>query len=640
MKLLPSVVTLSFAAAVTAQGGVNVENGTTAPRNGSSNEIPASTAIIIQSPLPTTTVNAADPSPIVATGTAPAVASPATTTALVATNSPSPSPTVLPGGYPAPESSFQTTASGPVTVLAMPYLVDKVAVAYQKTYDTTPAINISHSFVPDQLEDDAYVQKIRKDCDAKVGNYDVVLINSAFLGSLGDCFLDVSGWDRRNSDGFVDRIWWMNTVDNRLVALPVSSDYGVMFYNQDILEAAEQDFPPLSMDEFEESALEAIRILRMSEKADVIGLTSQLNGEALTIAAAEWLYGQGRTSLIDIEGNVMIATNNAAKIIDRVASWSEKGIIDLQELEIPKAGMDQGEASMDRFINGKAIFMRHWSSSIKTLQAMNLPFKWGVGPIVGTRRGQGAGAHSGVSVGVYRYSKNPSAAVKVAFWLSSVEYQKTLLTKQKLFFIPTRAQLLMDSQVCEELSVDLCQLFAMTTPALRPTAFAGKNYRNVTNFISSAIYDILTGGTSIKNGLESLDVKVRNELKIALANSTINIGTQVPVSGKKEPIHVEVQLSGLVLVIVVTTTVVILLRKRYSENKKKKEVDGNGAFQVLEDKEGDDEEKGEMTQVIRDEKPPLVEISKKKAHQAQDTPTAIQSVSDLGVEKSERASFL
>ncbi|KAI8851369.1 hypothetical protein BC829DRAFT_415359 [Chytridium lagenaria] len=589
----------------------------------------------------------ASPTPVGSNLASPApVASPdqdaVTTTVLILTTTSSPTPTVLPGGYPAPDPTFQNTATGRVNILAMPYLIDPKALAYQKTFDATPPINISHTLVADAVEDDAYVQRILKDCEAKTGDYDVVVLNTAFLGPLGDCFLDLSGWDRRNADGFVDRITWMNTVNERLVGLPLYSDYGVMFYNQEVLELANLDFPPLSMDEFEETAMAAVEFLRMSEKANVKGLTTQLEGEALTIATAEWLYGQSRTSIVDIDGNVGLATNQAASILNRVFTWSEQGILDLEELEYPKAGFTQLEVSIDKFIEGKAVFMRHWSSAIQTLRQKNLPFKWGVGPVVGTRRGQGVGALSGASVGVYRYSKNPSAAVKTAFWLTSVEYQKALLTKLKLFFIPTRSQLLIDSQVCQELTVDLCQIFAMNTPALRPTAFAGRKYRNVTNIISSTVKEIILGGKSVKNGLEAVDAQVRTELGISLSNNSIIIGPTAPVTGRKNPTHVEVQLSGLILVIIVTTTVVILLRNGYLQ-RKKNVADAHGFQKLEDDHEGGDEEKGEMKQISKEDRELSTDVKEKEFKSDAgiiQSSANIESVSDLGVDRSERAAFL
>ncbi|KAJ3111426.1 serine/threonine protein kinase, CMGC group [Phlyctochytrium bullatum] len=542
----------------------------------------------------------------------------------------------LPGGYPAPDTTYQTTASGGVTILSMPYLVEPQAVSFQKVSEGLPTINISHIFVPDAMSDEEYVDKIRKDCEAKFAGYDVVITNTAFLGPLGDCFLDLAPWDKKSSDGFVDRINWMNTVNGRLVGLQMSIDYGVMFYNQDMLVAAEQDYPPLSFDEFEESALAVLQYLRMAEKQDVVGLTTQLNGEGLTIATAEWLYGQERTALIDINGKLQIATNPAAAVLSKIVKWEDQNILDLDELQLPEPPLTQDDVSIQRFSDGKAVFMRGWSSFIPILRKKKLDFNWGVGPVIGTRRGQGVGALSGTSASVYRFTKNPNAAVKVAYWLSGVEYQKTLLTKQKLFFIPSRPQLMLDAQVCEIISVDLCQLFAMNTPALRPTAFAGKLYNNVTAAISDSVTKVLTGTQTVKSGLESLDAKIRTVLGLGAGNSTIDLGgaTILPGPGRKNPTHVEVQLSGLVFVIFITSTVVVLLRHRYKPNKKT--IDGNGAFEKLDDKAGDKDATLEIQATAKDSDG--AEKEKKGKEKVTSEGDSSISVSDL--EKGERSTFI
>ncbi|KAJ3097336.1 hypothetical protein HDU97_004947 [Phlyctochytrium planicorne] len=633
--MLKLVVLLSLLAV--AQGLVvntpnNSNNGTTpipASSNSTTPDVHNNTNATTPNPSPP--LNHTEPSP------SPIVQSRPSTTSTLILSTPSP----LPGGYPAPDSTFQTTSTGPINILTLPYLQNPQAIAYQKTFDTTPPINISHTILPDDVSDETYVDKIQKDCEEKRGDYDVVVLNTPLAGRLGDCFLDLSGWDKKNPDGFVDRIGWMNTVDGRLVTLPISSDYGVMFYNQDILDASGQDYPPMSIDEFEDTASAAITYLRQNEISGVTGLTTQLSGESLTISTAEWFYGQNRNALIDIDGTVKIATNPAASILERVATWSDQGILDLAELSTPEETSD--EESIQKFLSGKAIFMRHWTSTIPRIEKEKVPFKWGVGPIGGSRRGQGVGALGGVSVGVYRYTKNPSAAAKVAFWLSSVEYQKTLLTKYKLFFVPTRSQLLLDSQVCEILTIDYCQLFALTTPSLRPTGFAGKSYKNVTGMIQKSITKILTGGTTIKSSLESLDVQVRTELNIALANSTINDpGSTVLVPQKKAPTHVEIQLSGLVMVIMVTTTVVVLLRQRFKPAASKNVGDGNGQFQKLDDKDNFVEkgDAGEMKEVKKEEKPKGKKPGVNTTFVLEASTPGIESVTDLGGDKSERATFI
>ncbi|KAJ3099824.1 hypothetical protein HDU97_002750 [Phlyctochytrium planicorne] len=617
--MLKLVVLLSLLAV--AQGQVvntpNNSNNGTAPIPESSNSTSQNVHnnTNATAPIPSPSLNNTDASP------SPILQSRPATTATLILSTPSP----LSGGYPAPDSTFQTTSTGPINILTLPYLQNPQAIAYQRTFDATPPINISHTILPDDLSDEIYVQKIQKDCEEKRGDYDVVVLNTPLAGRLGDCFLDLSGWDKKNPDGFVDRIGWMSTVGGRL-------DYGVMFYNQDILDAAGQDYPPMSIDEFEDTASAAVTYLRQNEISGIIGLTTQLS---------EWLYGQNRNALIDIDGTVKIATNPAASIMERVAAWSDQGILDLAELSTPEETSD--EESIQKFLSGKAIFMRHWTSTIPRIEKENVPFKWGVGPIGGSRRGQGVGALGGVSVGVYRYTKNPSAAAKVAFWLSSVEYQKTLLTKYKLFFVPTRSQLLLDSQVCQVLTIDYCQLFALTTPSLRPTGFAGKSYQNVTSMIQKSITKILTGGTTIKSSLESLDVQVRTELNIDLADSTINDpGSTILVPQKKAPTHVEIQLSGLVMVIIVTTTVVVLLRQRFKPAASKNVGDGNGQFQKLNDKETDVEKgaAGEMKQVKKEEKPKGKKPGVNTTFVLEASTPGIESVTDLGGDKSERATFI
>lgn len=157
-------------------------------------------------------------------------------------------------------------------------------------------------------------------------------------------------------------------------------------------------------------------------------------GEGLTAALVEWLGNN--SAIIDSKGNVTMDNIKVAKILSTLSRWENKQIINSEKL-----GKSDDEDAYTDFWQGNSIFLRHWSTSIFRLQNDPPSFKWGVIPIPTTDPKRKVGAFNGISLGVSKYAKNSLAAVKVINWMTSQDFQKTLVTKAPYPIIPTYSSL-------------------------------------------------------------------------------------------------------------------------------------------------------------------------------------------------------
>ncbi|KAJ3171902.1 hypothetical protein HK101_011202 [Irineochytrium annulatum] len=560
-----------------------------------------------------------------------------------------PLPKTIAGGYPYPDPYYNTTATGPVTILYLSSQTSANLDALHNGFVANPPIRIDHRvFSPDEGYD-VYVRQVLDACHEGIsGMFDVVMVDAAYTGVLGDCLLDLQGWDKTIGTGFQQDVLNNSVVNGRLVSLPTASDYGVLYYNQDMLDRSNQAYPPTCYDDIEASAISALQSERTVENFDVSGVAGQYYGESLTATAAEWLYGANRSAFLTPDGsNVTVATNDVAEVLSRIAAWTNAFIIDPNDVGAPADGSTPEAASLEKFANGKAVYLRHWSSAYHTLAKMNLPFEWGVGPVVGTDANMTVGAAGGWSAGVYKYSQNPGAAVKVAKWLASPQYQKTVITQLHDHIVPTRPSLFTDTDICSELSHQLCGVIAKTTPAIRPAAITAGLYLNVSAAISQSMIDMLSGTYSIVNGLGNLDTQLRHILNIRAVDdvtSGISVDDTQVIVGKKNPGNLQLQVMGLFFVIGVTAVVFVLIRKRYLAAQQGRDVNNSpNEFQHLEEN-GADPEKGEMAEVEIDNDDMGETVGKKfglASHGAPKGKFSIGTDSEMsGIDKTEKADFI
>ncbi|ORY38827.1 periplasmic binding protein-like II [Rhizoclosmatium globosum] len=421
-----------------------------------------------------------------------------------------------------------------------------------------------------------YLNQLRSACDQGLTDaFDVVMLEATVLGEFADCLVDLSAWDAKMTDGFATQVIANSYVNKRLVSLPTEVDFGVMFFNNDVLEKYSSGGPPTNFDEIESKSDAVLRAMRAVDNYGFSGFTGQLR-EYLTAQVAEWLAGYNKSMIVDTKtGLVAIETNSAARVINRVSTWTGINIIDPSDFTLDAAplyltpsqidNLIDLDASLARFVNERSLFLRHWASTYYVLLKNSISFGWGVGPVVGWDASQNVGALGGWGVGVFKYSDNPAAAVKVASWLASNQMQRGAITTDKIKKIPSRTNLYNDKDVCKVLDQDICDLARNVQFAIRPSSLVGRHYANVTKMISSQMATFFLTPETIVEALTQLSIDLHTELGQPRTGGAININPPAP--GKTVPSHMQIQLMGLCGVILVSCTVIYLTkRKQIDEN--------------------------------------------------------------------------
>ncbi|KAJ3024920.1 UNVERIFIED_CONTAM: hypothetical protein HDU68_007657 [Siphonaria sp. JEL0065] len=489
-------------------------------------------------------------------------------------------------GFPVPDPTYNTTSSGPVTILMLYDQVNSIHGQYitksARSFTSTPLNNNGNLKIeikpfPQGNDYHTYLDQVRSACDQKITNlFDVVMLEATVLGELADCLVDLSAWDPKMADGFAPAILANSYVDKRLVSLPTEADFGVLYFNADVMAKYTTEGAPTNFDELETKATAVIKALRAGDNYAFSGYTGQFTDDYFTAQITEWMYGCNNSVIINpTTGQVAIETTAVARVINRVSTWTANNIIDPNDFQLPATPLFLTPSQMDslldtdpslqKFVDGKALFLRHWSSTFQLLLKTQVDFGWGVAPVIGWNNGVNVGTLGGWGVGVYKYSDNPAGAVKVASWLASTSMQRGAIVSGGVKFAPTRSDLYNDATVCGTIGPDLCDIYKTITPAVRPSSLVGHHYRNVSKIISDEMTTFFLTPETIVEALTNVGIALAKELNQTRSNSTIDIDPPAP--GKKIPSHVQVQLLGLCAVILITCSAVYMVKRRQIDDK-------------------------------------------------------------------------
>jgi hypothetical protein len=254
-------------------------------------------------------------------------------------------------------------------------------------------------------------------------------------------------------------------------------------------------------------------------------------------------------------------------VLSRVAAWTDSNIIDPKDIGPNPQGLDGVDPysyALEKFLTEQSVFWKGWASSVPSVQNRNPRFTWGAQPVFAIDYDKSVGAVGGWGIGVYRYSDNPNAAVKLAKYLTNPDVQKARVLQYNLKALPTQKELLNDPNLCSKLGTDsfgthFCQIYAESTPTVRPVGVVGKKYRTASKNISDTMLDVFQG-TYIVTALTDLEKKLQRGLNTTLSNSTID--TKVITDKPKNSVsHLTEQVGGLFFIIFVTGLVVVLVKR-------------------------------------------------------------------------------
>ncbi|MFK0273929.1 ABC transporter substrate-binding protein [Ensifer sp. NPDC090286] len=336
------------------------------------------------------------------------------------------------------------------------------------------------------------------------GNKDVDVYQTdvVWAPQLADQFVDLTEAAKDVVGQHFPSIIASQTVNGRLVALPVFTDAPALFYRKDLLEKYGKT-PPKTWDELAATAKEIQEKERAAGQADLWGYVFQGNAyEGLTCNALEWVKSSGGGQIVEPDGTISINNEKAAAAIDRIKGWvgtiSPQGVLAYQE-----------EESRGVWQTGNSVFMRNWpyAYALGNGDDSAVKGKFAVAPLpTATDGDQPSSTLGGWNVAVSKYSDDQEAAIALAKFLSSAEVQKRRAIE--LSNLPTVAALYDDADVAkaQPFMPAWKPIFESAVP--RPSAVTKVKYNEVSAKFWNAVHNSLSGNGTAAENLELLEIEL------------------------------------------------------------------------------------------------------------------------------------
>ncbi len=335
---------------------------------------------------------------------------------------------------------------------------------------------------------------------------DVYMVDVIWAPQLADHFLPLNDAAADIVKDHFPSIIESQTVDGKLVALPLFTDAPALYYRKDLLEKHGEKVPA-TWEELTATAKKVQDAERAEGKADMWGFVWQGNAyEGLTCNALEWIKSNGGGQIVEPDGTISVNNENAAKAIELAASWvntiSPGGVLAYTE-----------EEARGVWQTGNAVFMRNWPYAFSLGNGADsaIAGKFDVAPLPsGGGDNKSAATLGGWNVAVSRYSPNPDAATALVKYMASPAFQKqNAILGSKL---PTIISLYDDADIAaaQPIIPRWKDIFLNAVP--RPSAPTKVNYNEVSSKFWSSVHEVLSGSATAPDNLEILEVDL-DEMK-------------------------------------------------------------------------------------------------------------------------------
>ncbi|KAI8898998.1 hypothetical protein BC833DRAFT_657344, partial [Globomyces pollinis-pini] len=179
---------------------------------------------------------------------------------------------------------------------------------------TNNAIDIKFELVTSQMSS-SYADLVTDLFKMKDNTNDIIMLDVVWPGAFADNLLDLTEYDTLENliEGHIPAVARNNLLGEKLVALPISAEYGFLYYRADLLKKYGYNDPPKTWDELEEMALKILERERAAGNRELTGYVSQFNSyEGLTCNVMEWIWSNDGGHVIESDRTVTL--NNEANI--------------------------------------------------------------------------------------------------------------------------------------------------------------------------------------------------------------------------------------------------------------------------------------------------------------------------------------
>ncbi len=334
------------------------------------------------------------------------------------------------------------------------------------------------------------------------GNSDIDVYRTDIIWApqLADHLTDLSEAASGEADKHFSSIIQSQTVNGRLVAMPMFTDAPALYYRTDLLEKYGLE-PPKTWAEMAEAAKTIQDGERSEGASDFHGYVFQGAAyEGLTCNGLEWVNSHGGGMIVSPEGEITINSEAAAEALTQAAGWigtiSPEGVLAYKE-----------EESRGVWQTGNAAFMRNWPYAWALGQSDDSAVKDKFAIVPLPSGGEGSAATlGGWNLAVSKYSPDQEAAIELVMFLSSEEAQKRRAIE--LTRLPTIKALYDDPEVAQaQPSIPQWkEIFLNTVP--RPSAPTQGDYNEVSKEFWDAVHATLSGERPAEASLARLEARL------------------------------------------------------------------------------------------------------------------------------------
>lgn len=330
------------------------------------------------------------------------------------------------------------------------------------------------------------------------GDIDIYQTDIIWAPQLAEHFVDLAPHAQDVVDSHFPAVIESQTVDGRLVALPLFADAPALYYRSDLLERHGERVPE-SWDELAESAARIMQAERAAGNERMWGFVFQGAAyEGLTCNALEWISSHGGGRIVEADGRVSVFNERAVLALDKAAGW-------VQTIAPPGVLSYAEEDARGVWQTGNAVFMRNWPYAYALGNSENSPVRerFGVVPLPRGEEGAGSAATlGGWNLAVSRYSREQGAAVELVKFLTSEEAQRyRALHSSRL---PTLDALYDDAEIAQQQPIIPRWRSVLEHAIARPSAQTRVKYNEVSSLFWTAVHNSLSGQGSAADNLELL----------------------------------------------------------------------------------------------------------------------------------------
>jgi trehalose/maltose transport system substrate-binding protein len=357
---------------------------------------------------------------------------------------------------------------------------------------------------------------------------DVLQMDAPWIGVFADYLTDLTEFykERKTDDGDpindeeeIDVSDYFEAVrknmysNGKMVALPLYTDCGIIFYRTDLLSKYGRPIPVTWQELYQTAEYIQNEERKVPEKKNKFyGFVFQAKAfEILTCNFIEVLDSFGGSLINNGQAtiNSQTAVDATLFLINCLKNISSKSVLNYSE-----------EDARGMFQSGNAVFMRNWPYAWSLLNDPSTMVAGKVGVIAippSAKGGKSSGVLGGWSMTVSKYSKHKKYAADLIKFLTSKSQQR-LWAKHS--YAPAFKSLFEDPEVLKNNPFFAYLYDSLQNSVARPSLYFGKNYPRASTEIFNAINGILAESIEsdispsiVKKRLDRLNKKLNEILK-------------------------------------------------------------------------------------------------------------------------------